>query len=72
MEKKNIPGCNFTESVIYNRTSLGDRHLPLGDGTIDMKTLPTLAEELTLNATAVIECYDPESSVQWLKENGFI
>ena len=37
-----------------------------------MKTLPTLAEELTLNATAAIECYDPESSVQWLKENGFI
>lgn len=54
------------------RRSLGDRHLSLGDGNIDTKALLTLAEELTSNATASIECYEPESSVQWLKDNGFI
>jgi len=64
--EKSIPGCNFTESVIYYRTSLGDRHSPLGDGIIDMKALLTLVEELTPNTTVAIEYYDPECSVQWL------
>ena len=54
------------------RRSWGDRHLALGNGNIDMKALLTLAEELTPDATAAIESYDPESSVQWLKDNGFI
>ena len=54
------------------RRSWGDRHLALGDGNIDMKALLELAEELTPDATAAIESYDPEGSVQWLKDNGFI
>ena len=62
---------NFGAANI-SRRSLGDRHLALGNGNIDMKALLTLAEKLTPNATAAIESYDPESSVQWLKDNGFI
>ncbi len=54
------------------RRSWGDRHLALGDGSIDMKALLDLAEELTPDATAAIESYDPEGSVQWLRDNGFI
>ncbi len=54
------------------RRSWGDRHLALGNGIIDMKALLTLAEELTPDATAAIESYEPEASVEWLKENGFI
>lgn len=47
-------------------------HLALGDGTIDMKSFLTLAEELTPDATAAIECNDLEASVSWLKTNGFL
>ena len=54
------------------KRSWGDRHLPLGDGNIDMKALLTLAEELTPDATSAIENYEPEKSVLWLRENGFI
>ena len=52
--------------------SQGDKHMALGEGSIDMKAFLTLAEELTPNATAAIESYEPEASVQWLHENGFI
>jgi len=54
------------------RRSWGDKHLSLGDGIIDMKALLKLAEELTPNATAALESYEPEKCVQWLKDNGFI
>ena len=54
------------------RRSWGDRHSALGNGNIDMKALLLLAEEITPDATAAIESYEPEASVQWLKENGFI
>ena len=54
------------------KRSWGDRHLALGNGNIDMKALLALAEELTPAATAAIESYAPEDSVQWLKDNGFI
>lgn len=54
------------------KRSWGDRHLGLGNGIIDMKALLDLAEELTPDATAAIESYEPEASVQWLKDNGFI
>ena len=54
------------------RRSWGDRHASLGKGIIDMRALLELAEELTPNATAAIESYDPEGSVQWLKDNGFV
>ena len=54
------------------KRSWGDKHSALGDGNIDMKALLTLAEELTPDATAAIESYEPEKSVQWLKDNGFL
>ena len=54
------------------KRSWGDRHLGLGNGIIDMKALLSLAEELTPDATAAIESYEPEASVQWLRDNGFL
>ena len=54
------------------RRNAGDRHLSPGKGNIDMKALLTLAEELTPDATAAIESYELDESVQWLKENRFI
>ena len=36
------------------------------------QALLDLADELTPDATAAIESYDPEGSVQWLKDNGFV
>ena len=41
-------------------------------GNIDMQTLLRTAEELTPDATAAIESYDPERSAAWLKEKAFI
>ncbi len=54
------------------RRSWGDRHAALDKGNIDMLTLLRTAEELTPDATAAIESYDPESSAAWLREKGFI
>ena len=54
------------------RRSWGDRHAALGKGSIDMYGLLKTAEELTPGATAAVESYDPESSVEWLREKGFI
>ena len=54
------------------RRSWGDRHSALGDGNIDMDALLHLAEELTPDATAAIESYEPEACVEWLKEHRFI
>lgn len=54
------------------RRNMGDRHLSPGNGIIDMKALLTLAKDLTPEATAAIESYELEESVQWLKENGFL
>ena len=54
------------------RRSWGDKHASPGKGNIDMKALLQLAEELTPDATAAIESYDPEESVEWLREQGFI
>ncbi len=50
----------------------GDKHAALSKGNIDMKALLDLAEKLTPDATAAIESYQPEESVQWLKEMGYI
>ena len=54
------------------RRSWGDKHQALGNGSIDMKAFLDLAEELTPDATAAIESYEPEECVEWLKEKGFI
>ena len=54
------------------RRSWGDRHAALDDGNIDMYELLKLAEELTPDATAAIESYEPERSAEWLKNKGFI
>ena len=63
---------NNTGPVTNDRRSIGDRHSALGCGSIDMYALLQKAESLTPDATAAIESYDPESSVVWLKEKGFI
>ena len=55
-----------------DRPNLGDKHKPLPNGNIDMKSLLTLAEKLTPNASAAVESYGIEESAKWLKENGFI
>ena len=52
--------------------SVGDRHAALDKGSIDMLQFLKTAEELTPNATAAVESYDPESCVRWLRANGFI
>ena len=54
------------------RRSWGDRHAALDKGNIDMLELLRTAEELTPDATAAVESYDPERSAQWLKDNRFI
>ena len=54
------------------RRSLGDLHAALSKGVMDMKALLDLAEELTPDATAAIESYAPEESVQWLRDNKYI
>ena len=50
--------------------SMGDRHAALAKGTIDMLALLKTAEELTPDATAAIESYEPEACVRWLREKG--
>lgn len=55
-----------------DRPNLGDKHKSLPNGNIDMKSLLTLAEKLTPNASAAVESYGIEESAKWLKENGFI
>ena len=52
--------------------SRGDLHRALGNGIIDMEAILRKAEELTPDATAAIESYEPEASVEWLKEHRFI
>ena len=54
------------------RRSWGDRHAALDDGNIDMHALLKTAEELTPDATAAIESYEPERCAEWLKTNGVI
>lgn len=54
------------------RRSLGDTHSALDKGVIDMEALLHLAEELTPEATAAVESYEPERCVSWLKEKRFI
>ena len=54
------------------RRNMGDKHSALGKGNIDMLTLLRTAEQLTPDATAAIESYEPEESVRWLAENGLI
>ena len=58
--------------ALGDRPNLGDKHKALPNGTIDMKSLLTLAEKLTPNASAAVESYGIEESAAWLKENGFI
>lgn len=54
------------------RPNIADRHLALGNGNIDMKAVLHLIEELTPDATVTIESHEPEESVRWLKDNGFV
>ena len=52
--------------------SMGDKHAALDKGTIDMQALLQTAEQLTPDATAAIESYEPEACVRWLKEHRFL
>lgn len=54
------------------RPNLADRHLPLGNGSIDMKGVLQLIKEFTPDATVAIESNEPEECVRWLRDNGFI
>lgn len=50
----------------------GDLHRAVFDGAMDMEALLRLAEKLTPDATATVECNEVKSSSEWLKEKGFI
>ena len=52
--------------------SVDDKHAALDKGNIDMFALLKTAEELTPDATAAVESYEPEECVRWLREKGFI
>jgi hypothetical protein len=51
---------------------MGDKHAALDKGNIDMLALLRTAEELTPDATAAVESYEPEACVRWLSQVGFI
>ena len=63
---------NNNGPVTRGKRSLGDTHSALDQGIIDMEALLRLAQELTADATAAVESYEPERCVVWLKEKGFI
>ena len=54
------------------RRNMGDKHAALDKGNIDMLALLRTAEELTPDATAAVESYEPEACVRWLRQVGFI
>ena len=58
--------------VAEGHRSMGDRHAALDKGNIDMLSLLQTAEELTPDATAAIESYEPEACVRWLRDKGLL
>ena len=54
------------------RRNMGDKHAALDKGIIDMLTLLRTAEQLTPEATAAIESYEPEACVRWLRDKGLL
>ena len=57
---------------IHNNNADFDAHQSLDDGTIDMKELLALADELCPEATYSLEVIEAEASVKWLEESGLL
>ncbi len=57
---------------IHNNDRDADTHQNFHEGTIDMKHLLELADELCPAATYTIEVVESEASVKWLAESGLI
>ena len=57
---------------IHNNNADFDAHQSLDDGTIDMKMLLQLTDELCPEATYSLEVVESEDSVKWLEESGLL
>lgn len=57
---------------IHNNDGTVDSHQPLPEGKIPMKQVLTRAREICPGATYTMELMEPESSVEWLKAEGFL
>ncbi len=53
---------------IHNNDGTRDQHNPLTEGTIPMKELFALIDELCPDATVTLELMEGKTSVQWLEE----
>jgi sugar phosphate isomerase/epimerase len=57
---------------LHNNNGDQDLHNPLGDGALPMRDLLLRAIELCPEATFTMELRQPQSSIDWLIENGFL
>lgn len=53
---------------VHNNDGTRDQHNPLTEGTIPMKKLFAMIEELCPDATVTLELMEGKASVQWLEE----
>ena len=53
---------------VHNNDGTRDQHNPLTEGSIPMKKLFAMIDELCPDATATLELMEGKSSVQWLEE----
>jgi len=65
-------GSNISHVHIHNNYGHEDRHLPLGEGNIDMDYVLTKILEISPNASFTIENRHAASSLEWLEEHGYI
>lgn len=63
--------CRISHVHIHNNYGGHDRHLPLGEGRIDMKSVITRILQFSPNASFTIESIDAAPSLRWLEEQGF-
>ena len=57
---------------IHNNDGLVDSHQPLASGVIPMEEVLHRAIELCPEATFALELMETRTSVEWLKEKGFL
>ena len=57
---------------VHDNDGLADRHLPLGEGVIDMEAVFSAFERAPAGATVTIENMHAENSVAWLLRQGII
>ena len=60
---------------LHDNNGDDDSHLPLGEGSIDLKQVLYLLDEKNYKGTYIIEANNPESlkiSLEYLKNNNFI